>query len=368
MPRFLIDETADAILHTLADALDLVDFGVVLLTPELRARFINRRCVEIWRVPSELLQSGPSFRVLLEHAARGGLYPVSEQDLPGYLDEREGVVRAGSVAPTQIDLNDGRRMLFRCIACPDGGRILTYADISQEVRRAAHDVEERIGAELRFSNETLENQAAHLATLAEAADEHAYRAETARLLLEREVAERRALESKLRVLATTDSLTGSLNRAAFLDAGQSRLMEAREQHGDLALLMIDVDHFKAVNDRFGHAGGDATLRHLVSTLRAGIRENDLLGRLGGEEFAVILSGANAHTATRIAERLRIATHDDRIEHAGRLISITISIGLAISQPTDTSIEQLLGRADTALYRAKREGRNRLSREEAIVAA
>jgi diguanylate cyclase (GGDEF)-like protein len=359
MPRYLTSESAEAYLSTLGDALDLVDFGLVVLDRELRASLINRRCEEIFNIAPELLATAPTFQELLAHAAADGRYGIPAADLPDYLDSRVAEVRAGPIPAILIGLADGRQILFRCFACADGGRVLTYVDISGELRREASDAIARISAELRFNSEILEDQGAHLAELAEAADESARKADAARTLLEFEVAERRQLEIKLRHLATTDGLTGALNRAEFLASAQREIEAAPESGGDLVVLMLDVDHFKAINDRFGHAGGDRALQHLVTTLRTGIRQVDLLGRLGGEEFAVVLPDTPLESAERVAERLRSRVAEAQIVFGSRLIPMTISIGLAIRHETDRSIEPIIARADEALYAAKANGRNQV---------
>jgi diguanylate cyclase (GGDEF)-like protein len=359
MPRYLISEPAESILGALGEALDLVDFGVILLTSDLRARFVNRRLDEIWKINTALLETAPTFRRLLENAADQGWYDFFGEDLAAYLDEREVEVKAGSTEPSVIRLADRRQILFRCIACPDGGRILTYVDISHELQQEAADAEARISAELRFNSEMLEEQGAHLATLAEAAEESAQRAEQARRLLEHEIAERRQLEIQLRRLATTDGLTGALNRAEFMAAAQRELDADQLVGQKLVVLMLDVDHFKAINDRFGHAGGDIALQHLVSTLRTCVRQVDLLGRLGGEEFAVMLPNMPPQVAAVVAERLRARVAEAGIPFGDRLIAMTISVGLALQIDSDRSIEQVIARADDPLYRAKGSGRNRV---------
>jgi diguanylate cyclase (GGDEF)-like protein len=359
MPRYLIPEPADSILKALGDALDLVDFGIVLLGPDLRARFINRRFGEIWNIDPAILATTPTFRELLEYAASRGWYAVAAADLAGYVDEREAEVRDGTTAPTLIDLSDQRRMLYRCIACADGGRILTYADISRELRREASNAVARLSAEQRFTSETLEDQAAYLATLAEAAEASAHQAEAARVLLASEIVERRLLEITLRRLATTDGLTGALNRVELLASAQRALEEGQGAGLKLVVLMLDVDHFKAINDQFGHAGGDRALEHLVAALRSGIRQIDLLGRLGGEEFAIVLPDTPASSAEMVAERLRARVAEMSVRFGDQCIRMTISLGLALQLDTDRSVEQVIARADDALYRAKRNGRNQV---------
>jgi diguanylate cyclase (GGDEF)-like protein len=174
---------------------------------------------------------------------------------------------------------------------------------------------QRANAEFRFHAATMEQQASRLADLVEAAHEHAQQAEKARALLATEIEERQALEARLRVLASTDGLTGASNRAAFLADAQREVERVCRSGEDLPIMMIDVDYFKAINDRHGHAGGDQALRHLVGILRSGTRTADLLGRLGGEEFALVLPDTSAEDAAAVAERLRIlVTENPAVYH------------------------------------------------------
>ena len=359
MPQFVISEPAETMVNALADALDVVDFAIVLLDRDLSVRFINRAFAEIWVLPPSIVASRPKFRDLLNHAATNDCYDLADADLAAFVEQREAEVRAGSTEPKRIDLRDGRSMLYRCTASPDGGRILTYTDISGELRREAAYVMERNSADGRFNTETMESQAAYLASLAEAAEDNAQRAEAACLLLEREITERRQLEERLRRLATIDDLTGALNRAEAIAAAQGELELARQSDQNLTVLMLDVDHFKSINDRYGHAGGDQALRHLVAVLRAGVRQVDLVGRLGGEEFLVVLPGSSPEAARIVAERLRSRVAETPQPFGDRLIAMTVSIGIASRRDADRSVEQIIARADAALYRAKDEGRNRI---------
>jgi diguanylate cyclase (GGDEF)-like protein len=364
MPPSLLSEPAETLLPTLVEALDLVDLGIVLLNGDLRVRFVNRSYAEIWPTPASLLETGPSFRLLLEHVAANGGYDIPVEELPAWLDQRFAAIRGGATLPSEIDLSDGRRLLHRCIPCADGGRILTFADITpirrqEALQQAAQDEVERMVVEQRFNTEILEGQAAYLATLAESADENARRAEEANRQLEHEIAERRQLEAQLRRLATTDGLTGTLNREQFLTLGQRELERSQPLGQRLAVLMLDIDHFKSVNDRYGHLVGDAALKHFVAQLRAGVRGVDLLGRLGGEEFAIVLPAIPAEAARQVAERLRARVAATPLLHGDRSIGITVSIGLAMARDTDRTVEQILARADARLYAAKDAGRNRV---------
>jgi diguanylate cyclase (GGDEF)-like protein len=368
MPQFLMFEPADDVLNILGDVVGLVDIGILLLDQNMGVRLINHRYTEMFGLPPEPLMVRPTFRDVLDLAAANSSYSVPPDELPDYLDQHEAAVRAGSISPHLISLQSGRRLRFSCVACPDGGRILTYTDISQELRQEAHDAAERLNVELRFSSETLEEQAAYLASLAETTDESNRKIEASRLELEREIAERCQLEARLRELATTDGLTGVLNRSGFMVAAARAMELAAKPDKLLAMLMLDVDHFKAINDRYGHAGGDLALQHLVATLRAGTRQNDLLGRLGGEEFAVVLSAASPELAEQVAERLRSRVAETPLAYGDRLIEMTISVGLAIQQQTDRTLERLIARADTALYQAKRGGRNQVVKDQQEAAA
>ena len=361
MPSFLTAESAEVVRVALAEALDLVDFGVVLLNPAMQPRFLNRHFVTMWALPDELLAPGTTFRQLLDHVCA---YQVLLPDLAAYIDQREGAVHDGTVVPTVMDLTDGRRILFKCAVAADGSRVLTYVDITrqkheEDLQQHARDDAERIGVELRFSNESLESQAAYLASLAEAADDAARRADQAKRRLEQEMSERQELEAQLRHMATTDALTGAMNRAQVLTLGQRELERVRTMGQDLAVFMLDIDHFKSINDRYGHACGDDVLRNVVGQLSSSVRRIDLVGRLGGEEFAVILPAIPASTALRVAERLRSQVANTMVTFGDATIRLTVSIGVAMARDTDRTIEQALARADAALYTAKGTGRDRV---------
>ncbi|MDD5390207.1 MAG: PAS domain S-box protein [Gallionellaceae bacterium] len=176
------------------------------------------------------------------------------------------------------------------------------------------------------------------------------------------ITERKALERRLTHLAATDALTGLANRRHFLD--QMALALARQKRHDThtALLMLDLDWFKSVNDRHGHAAGDEVLRHTTAVMASSLRRIDLLGRLGGEEFAILLHDTEATGAHEFAERLRqqVAAQPTRGESGD--IPITLSIGVTTFAPQDDNIDAILARADRALYRAKEHGRNRVELE------
>ena len=167
---------------------------------------------------------------------------------------------------------------------------------------------------------------------------------------------------ELRRLATTDPLTGVFNRRQFFESGRQEFLRARRYDKTLSLLMLDIDHFKVVNDRWGHATGDRVLVALAEIIGAIVRDQDTIGRLGGEEFAVILPETESSGALTSAERLRAAVEQTAIACAsddGEVFRVTVSIGVAASTSDDVSFEAVLACADKRLYAAKGSGRNRV---------
>jgi diguanylate cyclase (GGDEF)-like protein len=159
--------------------------------------------------------------------------------------------------------------------------------------------------------------------------------------------------------AQTDPLTGVLNRRSLVERLDAACLRARGRGLPIALLFIDLDHFKLINDSFGHQAGDACLRAVIGAVGPELRQSDVIGRFGGEEFVVILSGADAAAALPIAQRIRERVANIQIEGFGRPIVLTCSIGVAASDTLRVWGEELLSRADAAVYAAKRSGRNRV---------
>jgi diguanylate cyclase (GGDEF)-like protein len=175
------------------------------------------------------------------------------------------------------------------------------------------------------------------------------------------------VQAELHRLARTDPLTGTLNRLALDEEAQRLFRQAEEQASELATLMIDADHFKAINDRFGHASGDRVLAALATCLGGHLRAPDVLGRAGGEEFLVLLPDTDAAGAGALAERMRERVARLHPVLDGETQAITISIGVAARLPQDRHADALIHRADRALYAAKRAGRNRVATLSAIPA-
>ena len=176
-----------------------------------------------------------------------------------------------------------------------------------------------------------------------------------------DVTDRVRLSAEMERLATTDSLTGAANRHQFFTMAEGEFSRALRYEHPLTVFMLDIDYFKSINDTYGHNAGDAVLRALSTMVVATLRDPDVFGRLGGEEFAAVLPETDIDGGLQVAERLRDALGKLKVEVKGEMISFTASIGVSAMQPEDKLIEDVINRADEALYKAKRMGRNRVEK-------
>lgn len=178
--------------------------------------------------------------------------------------------------------------------------------------------------------------------------------------VQRDVTERKNLELQFKEMAATDYLTQVLIRRNFMEKLEDEFERLRRgYHPYFALLILDLDFFKKVNDNFGHAGGDVVLQDFAAILRANIRKLDNVGRLGGEEFAIVMPSTNASAAYMLAEKIRLAVKNSAVQYKEHVIHYTVSIGIFISTAATPSIEEAMERADKALYQAKSLGRDRV---------
>ena len=175
-----------------------------------------------------------------------------------------------------------------------------------------------------------------------------------------DVTERRLLEDTLRSQAFTDELTGAVNRRHFNLLAADALESARQTGRSYALMAMDIDHFKKINDTYGHAAGDLALQAFVQACLGALRAGDQVARMGGEEFAVLLPDASLETASQVAERVRQAVAAIRVPVGeDRILALTVSIGLTVLDARGESLDAALSRADHALYMAKHQGRDRV---------
>ena len=186
---------------------------------------------------------------------------------------------------------------------------------------------------------------------------------TKREWLEEAVTERTAelqlLNEKLKDLAARDSLTGALNRGNFFETAQHLFMLCYRQKSPAAFILMDLDHFKRINDEYGHFIGDQVLLHFTQTIQSLLRKSDLIGRVGGEEFALFLPNAGMDEAFQIADKIRQRIKESLLNIDGQKVTYTVSLGIEAAGPDDHSIDQLFKRADVNLYQAKDKGRDRV---------
>lgn len=194
-----------------------------------------------------------------------------------------------------------------------------------------------------------------------------------RLLLEDEKTKRNWLEDavekrtealqianeKLKELATRDSMTGALNRGSFFESAQHLLLLSQRQKSAVSFILMDLDLFKIINDTYGHFIGDQVLIHFTHTIKNLLRNSDLIGRVGGEEFAIFLPDTGMDDAFRLADKIRKAIGHSTLEIEGQMVNYTVSLGVESSEPKDHSVDELFKRADLKLYGAKDKGRNRV---------
>jgi diguanylate cyclase (GGDEF)-like protein len=277
--------------------------GIVVLDKDRRVQFVNRAFRRFWRVPSEVADSHQTFVKLMYHGRGINAYAVLPDQLGDYVAKQLALIRTGDERPLNIRLANGEAVQFHCKALPDGGRLLTYGNVSQLADEA----------------ETLER------------------------------------------LACVDSLTGLNNRRHFLTLAEGEWLRFRRYGRPLALLMIDIDRFKSISNTYGHDAGDEVIKTAAEILRTYKRASDIAGRLGSEEFALMLLEATLDNAAAAAERLRQLVAERPIIVAGQRIAMTVSIGVSVCRADMGGFDELLKEADVALYEAKRSGHNRVCR-------
>jgi diguanylate cyclase (GGDEF)-like protein len=285
-------------LRMLYAALDNVQSGLLLLDGELRARYSNRALHALFKNahPEAIRDTRPRYEELLE-----GAQNIPAEDKDDYIRRRLAWVKSAGPEPMDLSLRDGSVIRCHVASLPDGGRMLIYSDVT-DIVRAAEELER---------------------------------------------------------LATIDGMTGIYNRRHFLTLADHEWVRARRYHRPLSFLMIDIDNFKNVNDTFGHQVGDAVIVRLAEMARSCKRDSDVLARVGGEEFALLLPETHLRQANVAAERLRKEVSRARPPVEQVDVTPTVSIGVAVATDEMNDFSALMQAADSALYEAKRSGRNRV---------
>lgn len=286
-------------LESLTGALDNVEDGVMLFDAELRLEFINRKACQLWSIPGEIASRGTPLKSIMEHTQL--VFDAPADQIESFVAGRMASIRAGDPAPRDIRTIDGRIIRAHCTPLVGGRRMLTYCDVTDLVRDA----------------------------------------------------------ERLEVLATTDALTGICNRRQFLSLAEAEWNRFQRYHRPLTLIVLDIDHFKSVNDRYGHATGDEVIRSVARACSEGQRSSDIAARLGGEEFAVLLPETELQPASLVAERIREKVATELFAYEKVYFRSTVSVGVAVATLSMSGIEALMRDADRALYIAKDSGRNRV---------
>ena len=295
------------------------------------------------RITSLVERIPERIRTIREGLARSEINAADYAPMLAELTQAEGLYRrlASTLDTLSPSVGDDVRQLNRLGHELEGSLAWTYSRLLQEVHQAAAD-QQRLMAWLSLAVILL----VILVLLVAAA-----------LMLALVRIHRQWLS--LRQLSVTDELTQLANRRQLWEVAQRYLELNQRDGGELSLLLIDLDHFKRINDRYGHPAGDAVLQAVAAELTRVARESDLVARLGGEEFAVLMPNTGTEGGRRLGERLREATSDLTLPGEAREHRLTISLGLATTLAGREALAQLYSRADRCLYRAKQNGRNRL---------
>ena len=289
-------------LEVLRTALDNVEQGITLLDTDLTVQFMNRAARKMWKVSDEIVERRPNYGELVNTTRVTSVSGVPPDQLDRYIGERITAARNGDPTPADLQLADGRTMRLQCAVLPNGGRMMTYSDVTDLVRSAA----------------------------------------------------------ALQIFATTDSMTDLHNRRYFLELAEAEWQRFHRYQRPLSLLLFDVDRFKFINDTFGHDTGDRAITHVAAIARDDKRPSDVLARIGGDEFALLLPETDVQQAGVVADRLRERVAQSAFGDGGERMRITMSIGVAGATISMSGVPALLKAADEALYQAKFLGRNRVS--------
>ena len=297
-----------------------------------------------------------AFAILSMAMARGlfrhgllDLTPVAKDEI--FVSIMDGVVvvdREGRI----IDLNPAAETIFGIQRKAVVGKTVLMLGIAREVLADQHSSADGICREVCLDD-------GRVFDLRTSVLRNRRRRRLGHLQVWHDVSQRKEMEQKLELMAHTDPLTGVYNRRQFMAVARRELLRAGRYDHPLALIVMDVDHFKRFNDSYGHAFGDEVLKALVATCLETLRENDVFGRVGGEEFAVVCVETDIGEAVRVAERLRCCLMALSLGPQQDPVRVTASFGVAARQGRDEQLKALFQRADEALYTAKAHGRNRV---------
>lgn len=286
---------------TLRGALNEIDIGIVLLDKDLRPQFVNRAFMQMWHLTDVPAVAKLDFEGLMRLVVSRQSSPMPPAKFNEFIKKRTMLIRAGVEDPRDVRIDSGQVIRVTCKPLPDGGRMLVYADVTDLVEQA----------------------------------------------------------EKLKELATVDGMTGLFNRRHFFSLAEMEWSRYQRHWRPISLLMLDIDQFKSINDKFGHDTGDHVIMQIAEICRQQKRKSDVVARFGGEEFLLLLPETQMSEAQVVAERLRQQVEASVLSIASHAITATVSIGVAQASSSMNTIFDLIKIADHALYAAKHAGRNRV---------
>lgn len=323
----LVSSSVNADTVLVLEALSGIDQALLVVNRNHEVVFVNDRYRDLFDVPQDLIRPGAAFHDLQVYLAAKGEY--GDGDPRDHIAVREEAMREGRNFKLDRKQPDGRYIEVAGNQLPSGGYVFTFSDVTGRVR----------------ARENLE------------------------ALVHRRTQALRDANVELERLATLDPLLGIANRRRLMDVARGLRQRAIDNDLPLAVLMIDVDHFKSINDAYGHAYGDAVLCAIARALQAAVEDDALVARYGGEEFVVLLPGKTAADAARIAVELQQAISAGTADlpslvgtadpASGATCTPTVSVGVAEWLMPEPNLEPALSRADAGLYRAKSSGRNQV---------
>jgi len=342
--------------HRLIHALDRLPSGVIIVDATDKVEHLNNACRGFFPTLRDEMRPGADVPCLFREAVERGDIEAEPAQIDRWLEDRAAL----DPPSLNVRLRDDRWIKLEMRSTFDQGAVVTLTDVTEFKRREVWltELHDRLAGE----GEDLKVFARHLATAKAEATEALRRAEQANVALGHEIAERKLLEERLWLLANTDPLTGALNRRRFIELLEGDARRPRGKPETLAVLMLDLDYFKKINDRFGHLTGDEALKHFTAIAVRELRDRDHLARLGGEEFAALLPATELDAALLVAERIRAATAEaDFCDEHGTPVPLSVSIGVTDLASDDDRPLDVLNRADKALYLTKESGRNRVAK-------
>lgn len=340
-------------IESIAHGFDLLTQGISIVSSDLVMIYANRRFYELLGLPADKLPVGSPFEAFIRYNAEHGEYGPGDVDT----QVRERMALARKFEPHRFERTkkDGTTLLIEGTPLSVGGFVTTYTDVTayrkaEAQLRDLNEALERGLVESTAMQAQMEEQAAQLASVAE--DQYSLNQR-----LQHEISERQRAEERMRHMAQHDALTGLPNRRLFFELVDKSLAAAQRDRQTSAILYLDIDGFKAVNDTMGHAMGDELLCKISDRISNRLRRSDIVARIGGDEFVALVRNlpSTAQTEEIADDIVRLISEPFQLKDG--VANVGVSIGIAVYPIHGDGAEELLSAADAAMYRAKKNGKN-----------